>query len=170
MTHRDLLAKNGIIHIIDTLMYEPPQIENNISVSCISEKKSYKLINLDRWAIYSGNICCMQIKMWSNSLHVVGCWVHLIFHIFQKTFQKFQNCCILFPYLESMGKTNQIKYKQAYIWWSGSWDNLWYLPLCYAPTLSPCIFCVYFALVLVAALYGTVTSCVVLHSPSLYWT
>ncbi|XP_072024997.1 stabilin-2-like [Amphiura filiformis] len=35
ITHKDLLAANGIIHIIDTLMYEPREIKSNTSASIL---------------------------------------------------------------------------------------------------------------------------------------
>ena len=36
----------------------------------------------------------------------------------------YKNCLISCPYLESARKMHQNKYKQAYVWCSGSWDNI----------------------------------------------
>ncbi len=47
--------------------------------------------------------------------------------IFQKFVTKFWKCLIMCPYLESAWKMHHIEYKHAYVWSSGSWDNMWYI-------------------------------------------
>ena len=118
---------------------------NLIQHVIVTSADRYDAINYDiEWLTYSLRL---RNHLFTNKLYILtqmcresqpirqqischnshyACVLQTTLQFFSENDQKVQNHKILCSYLESACKMHQNEYKHAYVWSSGSWDNMWY--------------------------------------------